>query len=45
MGILANVNYGSNKHITNVFHTSGKNDDYWQTLPNYNNLINAGWSI
>lgn len=45
MGILANVNYSSNKHITNVFHTSGKNDDYWQTLPNYNNLINAGWSI
>lgn len=45
MGILANVNYGSNKHITNVFHTSGKNSDYWQTLPNYNNLINAGWSI
>ena len=43
-GMLKDVNYGSDKVISNVFRTVGVNKTEMEQLPNYNNLISSGWT-
>ena len=44
LGMLKDVNYGSDKVISDVFRTIGVNKTEMEQLPNYNNLINSGWT-
>ena len=43
-GMLKDVNYGSDKVISDVFRTIGVNKTEMEQLPNYNNLISSGWT-
>ena len=43
-GMLKDVNYGSDKIISDVFRTVGVNKTEMEQLPNYNNLISSGWT-
>lgn len=43
-GMLKDVNYGSDKVISDVFRTIGVNKTEMEQLPNYSNLISSGWT-
>ena len=42
--MLKDVNYGSDKIISDVFRTVGVNKTQMEQLPNYNNLVSSGWT-
>lgn len=44
LGGLCNVEYGSNKNVSKVFYMGISKDEFEQYYPNYNKLINNGWS-
>ena len=45
LGGLCNVEYGSNKNVSKVFYSMGiTKNEFEQYYPNYNKLINNGWS-
>lgn len=45
LGGLCNVEYGSGKNVSDVFVLMGiTKDEFEQYYPNYNKLINSGWS-